>query len=118
MERGGTDLGNAEVGKYEASGASGPPNEEHLDLQTSRARPLVNQVGDGVTDTKVPEPVGSGGEGHGLGTNAKREDFTGDDPSDRTPSGGEEGDVDANESDQNLLSGRVRGRDRDTDDSD
>ena len=47
-----------------------------------------------------------------------REHFTGDDPSDRTPGRGEEGDVDADESDQNLLSDKIGGGDRDTDDGD
>ena len=77
---------------------------------------LVDQVWGGVTNTKVPEPVGGDGQGHRLGTDVEREDFTGDDPSNGTPRRGEERNVDANESDQNLLSGNVRGRNRDTND--
>jgi len=113
-----TNLGNAEVGEQEAAGTGRSPDEEHLDLETSRAGLLVDQVGSSVTDTKVPEPVGGDGEGHGLGTDIEREDLTGDDPGDGTPRGGEEGDVDTDEGDQNLLSGGVGGRDGDTDDGD
>jgi len=113
-----TNLGDAEIGENEAPGAGSSPDEEHLDSEASRARLLVNQVGGSVTDGKVPEPVGGDGEGHGSGTDVERVDFTSDDPSDGTPRGGEEGDVDANESDQNLLSGRIRGRDHNTNDGD
>jgi len=113
-----TNLGNAEIGEQEASSTCGSPDEEHLDLETGGPGLLVDQVGSGITDTKVPQPVGGDGEGHGLGTNVEREDLTGDDPGDRTPCGSEECNVDANESDQNLLSGRVRSRDRDADDGD
>jgi hypothetical protein len=113
-----TNLGNAEVGEQEAPGAGRSPDEEHLDLETGRAGGFVDQVRGGVTDGEVPEPVGGNGEGHGLGTDVEREDFTGDDPCNGTPGGGEEGDVDADESDQNLLPGQVLGRNRDTDDGD
>ena len=113
-----TNLGDAEVGEQEASCAGGSPNEEDLHLKTGRAGLLVDQVWSGVTDTKVPEPVGGDGERHGLGTDVEREDFTGNDPGDRSPRRGKEGDVDANEGNQNLLPGGVLGRDRDTDDSD
>ena len=111
-------LGDAEVGEQEAYGTGGSPDEEHLHLQTSRPGPFIDQVGGSVTDAEVPEPVGGDGEGHGLGTDVERENLAGDDPGDGTPRGGEEGDVDAHESDQNLLSRHVLGRDRDTDDGD
>lgn len=60
-------------------------------------------------ETHVPEPVGGGRHGHGLSSDSKREDFSGDDPGDRTPSGSEGSDVDANESDENSLGGDVDG---------
>ena len=118
INKSGTNLGDAEVGEQEAPGACRSPDEEHLDLKTGGSGLLVDQVGGSVTNTKVPEPVGGDGEGHGLGTDVEREDFTGDDPSDGSPSGGEEGDVNADEGDQNLLSGGVGGRDGDTNDGD
>jgi len=113
-----TDLGDTAVGERPTPGAGGSPNEEHLYFKTSRIWRLVDQVGRGVTDAKVPEPVRGGGEGHGLCANVEREDFTGDDPSDGTPGGGEEGNVDADESNQNLLPSGVRHGDRDTDNGD
>ena len=67
MERNETNLWNAEVGEQETSGAGGSPDEEHLDLETGGAGLFVDQVWGGVTDAKVPEPVGGDGEGHRLG---------------------------------------------------
>ena len=54
-------------------------------------------------NTKVPEPVGGGREGHGLGADGERVYLAGDDPRNRTPGGGEEGDVDADEGNKALL---------------
>ena len=105
-------------GKQETSNTSQSPNEGHLDLETSGPGLLVDQVGDGVTDTKVPQPVGGDGEGRGLGTDVVWEDLAGDHPSDRNPRGDKERAVDPHESDQNPLFSSVRGRDRDADDGD
>jgi len=69
-------------------------------------------------NTEVPEPVGGGREGHGLGTDSKRVDLASDDPRDGTPGGSEEGDVDADEGDETLLACHVLHRDGDTDDGD
>ena len=102
-----TNLGDAEVGEQEAPGTSRSPDEEHLDFEAGGAGLFVDQVGGSVTDTEVPEPVGGDREGHGFGTDVEREDLTGDDPSDGPPCGGEEGDIDTDEGDQNLLSGGV-----------
>jgi len=44
---------NAQVGCFDTSGARSG---------------LIDEVGCSVSDTKVPEPVGSDGEGHGFGT--------------------------------------------------
>ena len=43
----------------------------------------------GVANTKVPKPIAGDGEGHGLGTDLEREDFSSDDPGDGTPCGRE-----------------------------
>lgn len=111
-------LGNAEVGEDEAADASGSPDEEHLDTEVSVASTGVDEVGSGITNTEVPEPVGGGGHGHSLGTDVEREDLAGDDPGNWSPSSSEEGDVDADEGDQDLLSGQVGVRDGNTDDGD
>jgi hypothetical protein len=47
----------------------------------------------------VPEPVGGRGEGNATGTDRQREDLANDHPGTRTPGGGEEKDVDADEGD-------------------
>jgi len=112
------NLRDAEIGEQEAPSTGNSPDEEHLDFETSGAGLFVNQVGGGETKNEVPEPVGGDGEGHGFGTDVEWIDLTADDPSDGAPCGGEEGDVDADESDQNLLSRDVGGRDRDANDGD
>ena len=113
-----TNLRDIEIGEQDASGTCRSPDEEHLDPETGVTGARVNQVGNGVDDNEVPEPVGSDREGHSFGTDIEREDFTGDYPGDGTPSGGEEGDVNADESDQHFLSGGVRSRNCDTNDGD
>lgn len=91
LERETLGLGDAEVREDQASGASGTPDEEHLDTETSRLDTrgtvggLVDEVRGGVSDTKVPEPVGGDGEGHGLGSDGEGEEFTGEHPDDGTP---------------------------------
>ena len=111
-----TNLGDAKVGENEAAGTGGSPDEEHLDPKTSRAGLFVDQVGGCVTDTEVPKPVGGNRHGHCFGSDVEREDLTGDDPGDGAPCGGEERDIDADKSDQSLLSGDVLSRDCDTND--
>ena len=71
----------------------------------------------GIADTEVPEPVGRGGHGHGFSADVEREDLAGDDPSNGTPGGGEESDVDTDESNKCLLTGLILNGDGDTDDS-
>ena len=113
-----TNLWNTEIGEQEASGTGRSPDEEHLDPETGVTGARVNKVGSSVIDNEVPEPVGSGREGHALGTDIEREDFTGNYPGYGTPSGGEEGDVNADESDQHFLSSGVRSRNCYTNDGD
>jgi len=48
----------------------------------------------------------------------QREDLTGDDPSNRTPGGSEECNIEANEGDENFLTSNIPHRDGDTDDGD
>ena len=50
----------------------------------------------------VPQPVGSGGESNTTGTDRKREDLANQDPSTRTPGGGEEENVDTDEGNHGL----------------
>lgn len=109
-------LWNAEVGEDEATDASGSPNEEHFWSEVSVF--WVDNVRCSVTDTEIPEPVGGGGHGHGLCTNREGEDFGSDDPSDRTPSRSEKGNVNANKGDEDFLTGLVCDGDGDTDDGD
>ncbi len=61
-------------------------------------RLVGNEVRSNDTDDAVPEPVGGGGETDTTGTDGEREDFTNDDPGSGTPGHGEDGDVQADES--------------------
>jgi len=118
LERKTLGLGDAEVGEDETSQAGRSPDEEHLDAKGGISGTGVDEVRGGVTDTEIPEPVGGGGEGHGLGADVEGEDLGGDDPCDGAPGGGEEGDVDTDEGDESLLAGLVLDGDGDTDDGD
>ena len=127
-------LGHAEVGEDEAAQAGRSPDEEHfgakvaiLRIDDVRGGVAVRRVSDTsvngrvqnhVPNTKVPEPVRGGREGHGLGTDSERVDLAGDDPSNGTPGRCEEGDVDADEGDKALLARLVLHGDGDTDDGD
>ena len=57
----------------------------------------------GIGNGPVPEPVRGGRHGDTLGADAKREDLADDDPCDGTPGRSEEGDVDADEGDEDFL---------------
>ena len=113
-----TDLGNEKVYEQDGCGTGTPPDEEHLGLESSRAGFFVDQVGGRVANSPVPEPVCGHGEGHSFGTDIEGEDFTGYGPTGGTPSGGVEGDEEADESYQHLLSDGVRSRNRDANDGD
>jgi len=88
-------LRNEEEGEDETPQASATPDEEHLGTEVGIAFTRVDEVGSGEGDRPVHEPVASSRESDTLGTDVKREDFTNDDPSDRSPGGGEESDVNA-----------------------
>ena len=130
LERETLGLGDEEVGEDDASGAGGSPEEEDLDSEVGRLGSVdsgggrVDEVRGGVSDTEVPEPVGRGRHGHGLGSDGEGEDLSGDDPGDWSPGGGESGDVDADEGDEHSLGGQVDGSsllggsDGDSDDGD
>ena len=113
-----TYLGNAEEREDNTARACRAPNEEHLGLETCGARSNIDEVGCGVADGEVPEPVGRNSERHGLGTDVQGEDFTNDDPGDGAPCRSEGGNVDANEGNERLLARCVFDRDGDTDDGD
>lgn len=100
-------LVDEEVGEDGAAEAGGSPDPEHLGGEAGTSWALVDEVRGSVADTEVPEPVGRSAERHTLGTDAEREDLSADDPSSRTPSGGETGDVEADEGNESLLGGGV-----------
>lgn len=87
-------------------------------METSGAGGNVDEIGSGVANGEVPEPVGCNGKGHGLGTDVEREDLTNNDPGDGAPGGGEGSNVDAHECDERLLAGGVVNGDGDADDCD
>lgn len=124
LERKTFRLGDAEICEDEASNTACTPDEEHLCAEVggfdSRGAGggWIDEVGSGVTNAEVPEPVGGGSHGHGFGTDLKRIDLSSDDPCDGTPSRSEERDVDADEGDENLLASLIVDRDGYTNDSD
>jgi hypothetical protein len=63
----------------------------------------------------LDEPVGGSRDGHGLSSDRKGVDLRCNDPCKAPPGGGEEGDEEADEGDENPLSGQVRRCDRDSD---
>lgn len=85
-----------EIGEDQATDTGGSPDEEHLDTESSSLQlggGGINQVRSGVSDSKVPEPVGGGGHGHSLGSDSEGEDLSNNDPSDRSPGGSKGGNV-------------------------
>jgi len=78
-------LGDAEVREDEAADAGGSPDEKDLDAEVCVTLSGVDQVGSGIADTEVPEPVRRGGHRHGLCADVEREDLAGDDPRDGPP---------------------------------
>ena len=61
---------------------------------------LAHHVGGDDGDDAVPEPVTRGGESDAAGADGDWEDLADDDPGAGAPGGGEEEDVDADESDE------------------
>lgn len=115
------------VGEDAGKETSTCPDPEYLGMKASLARTAVNEVGSGVTNSEVPQPVGCGTETQSLCTDVEREVLATDDPGgrspakenikkvsfdgengkvdgrDNSPSGGEAGNVDADESHESLL---------------
>lgn len=91
----------------DADEASAEPDKEDFGLEIGEALAVVDQIGGGVGNGPVEEPVGSGGHAERLGTRGEGEDFAGDDPGERTPSAGEEEDEDADKGHGGLLAGNV-----------
>jgi len=96
-------LGDEEVGEEQASETGATPDEEHLGAEVGITGAGVDEEGGSIADGPVHEPVASSGEGDTLATDVEREDFANDDPSDRSPCRGEEGNVDAHEGNNSLL---------------
>lgn len=77
LERQALGLGDEEVGEDQAADAGRAPDKEHLDAQIRSLHPVhprcrwIDEVGRGVGDAEVPEPVGGDGEGHTLGTDSE-----------------------------------------------
>lgn len=115
LEREQTGFVDEEVGKGDTTGAGTGPDEEHLGTEASVAGAGLDKVWSGVTDTEVPEPVGSSAERESLGTDGEGEDLSTHDPGGGTPGGGETGDVYADESDESLATRGVGAGNRDTD---
>ena len=105
-----------ELREDKASDAGRTPNKEHLDTQIrcfhsiDTCRGGIDKVGCGVADAKVPQPVTSDGKRHALSTNTKglgsirqhemtqwtektHEKLSCKYPNNRTPRGGEKGDI-------------------------
>lgn len=70
-------LGDEEVGEDEAADAGTAPDEEDFDAQVGCFDTIgagcggVDEVGGGVADTEVPEPVRGDGERHTLGADTE-----------------------------------------------
>jgi len=84
--------------------AASEPDEEDLGLE-------IDEIGCGVGDRPVQEPVGGRSHRERLGSDFEREDLAGNDPGDGAPGRGEEEDVDADEGDGCLLSSEILGED-------
>ena len=96
-----------EVNENNANETASAPDEEDLGLEIGISWTPIDEVGGGVCDGPIEEPVRGGGHGEGLGADFEGEDLAGDDPGDWTPGGGEEEDVDADECDGGFLGGVV-----------
>lgn len=98
---------NQEVGVDESTSAETSPDEEDRRLQVSVLR--TDHVWSNDSDNGVPEPVGCGGETNTTRSDWEREDFTDENPSSRTPGGGEEEYEDGDECDLGVDSRDVVG---------
>jgi len=100
-------LGDEEVGVDEASGTERSPNEEDARTEIGVTFALSNHVWGDDSDDTVPEPVGSSRKSDTTGSNGEGKDFADEDPGTRAPGGGEEEDVDANESNLSGHGGMI-----------
>jgi hypothetical protein len=91
--------------------AASEPDEEDLGLEICITRAPIDEIGCGVGDRPVQEPVGGRSHRERLGSDFEREDLAGNDPGDGAPGRGEEEDVDADEGDGCLLSSEILGED-------
>lgn len=107
LERQTLGLGNKEVGVDSGTGAKRTPEEENLGLEVAVS--VTNQVGGDDGNDGVPEPVGSSGQTDTTGADGEREDLANNDPSSRTPGGGEPEDEDGDEGDLGVDGSNVVG---------
>ena len=98
-------LPDEEVGVDDTDDTGRSPKEENLGLEVGLVR--VDEVRGDDGDDAVPEPVGRGRESDTTRPDGNGEDLTDDDPSGRSPGGGEEEDVDTDKGDL-CLDDRVR----------
>lgn len=78
-------LVDEKVDEGDAQETAAEPDEEDLGLEVGLAGTVVDEVGSGVGDGPVEEPVGGSGHTEGLGTGLEREDLSSDDPGKGTP---------------------------------
>lgn len=92
-------LRDTEIREQETTNAHRAPDEEHFGAEIGcfdacwARSGLIDEIGCSVADSEIPEPVGSGREGHGFGTDLQGVNLAGDHPSNGTPGGGEEADI-------------------------
>jgi hypothetical protein len=73
------------------------PHEEHVGSEPGAVVTVGNEVWCNDTDDAVPEPVGRSRDSDTTRADGDGEDLADDDPGTRTPGGGEDGDVQADE---------------------
>lgn len=111
-------FGDEEVGKDETAETCGSPDEEYFDSETSITRTGFDEIGRGISDSPVPQPVGCSGHRHCFRADSERIEFASDNPCARSPRRGEEKDVDTDKGDEGLLSGDVGGSSTNTNNGD
>lgn len=90
-------LRDEDVSVDEAGSAEGAPDEEDTGLEVGLSRVAADHVWGDDSNDAVPEPVGGSGQANTTRTDWQREDLTNKNPGARTPCGGKEEDVDADE---------------------
>lgn len=100
---------NHKVHKGDAYKAAREPDEENFGLEISVSFAVVDEIGGGICNCPVEEPVGGDRHGESLSADFEREYLSADNPCERAPGGCKEENVDADESDGSFLSSKVFG---------